>query len=189
VTAPRFAGCRCGHSKEAHSVPSMAPQCTAQKCACLAYRPDVATVPPRPMTTPTVPAPPTVTLVPEPTDGPTLEQVLQAGKRSDLKRTVALAEKVADLLADLRGRLADERRAAEAQRKADAEREAAGAEVARLEAALRVAKAKLRGAPAQAATSTAGTGRSTQDCPTCGLPFSNLGVHRAKKHGHKAGAA
>jgi hypothetical protein len=141
VTAPRFADCRCGHTKLNHD--PLAPQCSASGCTCLSYRPSVAEPAAAPTTPPGLRAvPSTRTAAPS---APLIEQLISAGKRSTTQRTVKLAEKIDAELADLRTRVNDEREAVEAKRAADAEREAARVEVARLEEQLAAAKAKLRG--------------------------------------------
>ncbi len=144
MSAPRYAPCRCSHGKDWHERDGLAPQCTHTGCTCLAYRPNV---PARPdlqaTTTPIRPAEPTTPAV-QGQRGPTIDQVLAAGKRSEFKRTVALAERIAVLVHDLRGRLTDERQAAEAKRQQDAVAEAAKIEIAELEARLKAARAKLK---------------------------------------------
>jgi hypothetical protein len=217
MTAPRFAGCRCGHSKEAHSVPSMAPQCTAQKCACLQYRPDVArnvqpatpvglrppggtAVPQIPQRS--VPIQAESAAMPEPTDrdifragnAPTIEQILAAAKRSEFKRTIALAEKIAEQVADLRGRLNDEREAGEEARKEAAVREQARKQIAELERQLAAARAALRGGPVSPGATRSISGESVPCTEVgCARVFSRpqgLSRHLRETHGvEKAGAA
>lgn len=38
MTAPRFAGCRCGHAKIQHEDHGLEPQCSAGRCECLGYQ-------------------------------------------------------------------------------------------------------------------------------------------------------
>lgn len=110
-----------------------------------------------------------------PEDQATIEYTLRAGKRSQYKRTVTLAEKIAVMIVDLRGRLADEREHFEQQRKAEEEREAARRRVAELEQQLAAEKAKLQ--PKRKPRNG-----KKEPCPHgCGS-FLNLGVHKAHKH-------
>lgn len=114
---------------------------------------------------------------------PAIEQLLQAGKRSEHKRTVALTEKIAELVHDLRGRLNDERQAAEEKQRRQAAAEAAKAKIAELEEQLKAAREQMRGTAAPSRQV-----HSDQPCPECGLNFANVGVHRFRKHGvRKAG--
>jgi hypothetical protein len=75
----------------------------------------------------------------------TVDAIVAAAARSTSKRTQVLGVKLADLAKVVRERLADERKSAEAAEAKRAEQERAAAEVKRLEAALREARAKLRG--------------------------------------------
>lgn len=210
MTTPRFAPCKCAHPKSEHERDGFEPQCVAPSCTCLAYRPDVArTVQPaspiRPVVQQSVRQVATQSdssritnrdVAPrEPSDDEilrgrpaTVEQILAAGKRSQHKRTVALTEKIAEQIHDLRGRLQDEREAAEEKQKREAAQEAARAQIAALEEQLRAAREQLRGTPTP---NTSGGSRQgdKKDCPDCGLAFANLGVHRHKKHGYRREAS
>jgi hypothetical protein len=183
--------CRCGHSHEQHA--ALSPQCSAARCECLRYQPAQHVVP-------AVSAPIGVQLVhaapakpPTPTSsGPTIDQILAAGRRSQFKRTVALAEKIAAELRDLRGRLVEERAIAEADRAQAEARAKALAEIAELEKKLAAAKAKLKdtrhaaGLPGGERTAGAGA------CPDCGELFDTaqrLGVHRRWKHDYRKNTA
>jgi hypothetical protein len=75
-------------------------------------RPPLAAAPP-------VPEP---EISPPAAQGPTADELLRAGMRSQIPRTVKLAEKIALMVHDSRGRVADERRAAEERHKAEEEK-------------------------------------------------------------------
>jgi DNA-binding transcriptional MerR regulator len=94
-----------------------------------------------------VPSTPTMTLPGHRVDPAaiTVEALINAAARSASKRTQALGVRLADVAKAVRERLADERRAAEQAEATRREREAAAAEVERLEAQLRAARAKLSG--------------------------------------------
>lgn len=123
MTAPghRFADCVCGHPKLSHEL-ELAPQCVAEKCTCLSYRPKSAVAPGGTASLTTIPT----------RSG--FEQMLAAARRSESKRVQALGEKIRGLFDDLAARIEAESASAEAR-----------AEVARLERQLAEAKAKLRG--------------------------------------------
>ena len=97
--------------------------------------------------------------------------------RSQIPRTVKLAEKIALMVHDLRGRVADERRAAEERRKAEEEKAQAHADVERLTREPAAAKARLQGktsgAPAAAAPNEGldrrgrHINRTPANCPDC----------------------
>ncbi len=165
---PNCANPACGHSKEAHEVAGLEPQCTASGCVCVFYRE------PRP-----VPAPPRVVTTGAP---PTVEQLIDAGRRSENKRISALADKVAGSAAELRALLREEQATAEIRR-----------EIADLEQKLATAKAKLRGtakpvkASVKAAAAPAPAAAEKVKCPSCNDEVSarGLGPHRAKKHGYR----
>lgn len=95
------------------------------------------------------------------------------------------------MVTQLRQRIRDERGQAEAKARAQASREAALREVAELEARLKAARARARGAsPANTlAKPTATSSDSAGDgvCPTCGRDgLKNVGAHRSRAHGYKA---
>lgn len=95
---------------------------------------------------------------------PSLDALVNAAARSTSKRTQALGVKVSDLATVLRQRLTDEREAAEVAERQNRERAAASAEVARLEAALREAKAKVGGkAKRPSSPNRAAAGRATAE--------------------------
>jgi hypothetical protein len=172
--------CRCGHSHEQHA--ALSPQCSATRCECLRYRPDTPAV----MIAPTVTAPVGITVVPvnapaKPPTGTTVEQLLDAGKKSKRKRTAALAHKITGEIRDLSDRLAEEDQTAKAL-----------AEIAQLEKQLAAAKARIKtirhdvGLPGGERTAGAGA------CPECGEVFDTaqrLGVHRRWKHDYRKPAA
>jgi pyruvate/2-oxoglutarate dehydrogenase complex dihydrolipoamide acyltransferase (E2) component len=208
MTAPgyRLAKCRCSHTKDRHEVPGFDGECTADGCKCLSYRPSVAEAPARttppglahtppaarpplasvPPTTPAAPAPP---VNPTPAAvGPSIEQLVAAGKRSDVKRTVVVAGRVEELLTELRARLVAERASVEAKRQREAEKQAARAEIAALEKELADAKAKLRGTTTPpAAKPKPATVGGTHPCPVAGCdrtfdsPYGAV-LHRRRAH-------
>lgn len=184
MSAPGRVACLCGHGQAAHSVEGLAPQCTAAACTCLRYRPDATSpISPARSATPataTSAGPSRLTAAPEP-PGPTLDQLVDAGRRSGSQRVNALAEKIAALGGELRGKLAAERAAAEAKRAALVEKETAKREVQRLERLLVEARAKVRGSKPSAAKAVSSP-RVLQPCPECGHEFANLGVHRSRAH-------
>lgn len=181
MTAPRFADCKCGHSKGLH--PERTEEaCIQDGCGCAEYRPgtmrDLSVPNVRPAITPPSP--------PAPPSGPSAEQILAAGRRSP--RTKKLADKIAGDLERLRERLVEERVAAQARQERDNAKAADRAEVERLTAALAAAKAKLGGArtpPSRVST------RGSHSCPDCERTFDTAqgrGSHRARAHGfRKAG--
>ena len=195
----RWLPCRCGHDHAKHFDWDLRPQCSQQPCGCLNYRP--ATSPAAAPAAATPPARPpmtaaTVSSLPprrEPDIAardqrpPSLEALLAAGKRSEFKRTVALAERIAVMVHDLRGRLTDEREAAEEKRVREEQLERTKREIAELEEQLKAKREAIR-AVAKPSGSPAVTVQAKQNCPTCGLPFSNVGVHRARAHGWRRDA-
>lgn len=178
--------CRCSHSRQAHEIAGLAPQCTQPKCECLRYRGPVAVPPtgipaqPATMASGSPSRPLTITTATTvPTPGPTAEQLIAAGKRSSLKRVAALAEKIEAELGALADRLREERQATEAKRKRAEEQEAARREIRRLEKQLADAKNRLKTTPTQAAP----TGEFR--CSDCGKETATqrgLVVHRARLH-------
>lgn len=209
MTALPVPPCRCGHVKAEHDREGFAPQCISMHCECIAYRPAVAggvqhahqgVQQPRPPVVPVVTAPPTVPRPAEPDiavrgeRGPSIESLLQAGKRSEYKRTVTLTEKIAELIHDLRSRLTDEREASEEKRQADLVREEARRKIAALEAQLQEARSQLSGKLTRPKlgnvvhVSRAGSG--DQSCPDCGKGgLVNVGAHRMRAHGWRRGDA
>ena len=186
LPAPKV--CLCRHPKRAHEREGFAPQCTDRGCHCLRYRETHR--PAADAVVPIQPAAPTPRVFdPAARDlPPTVEQVLTAAARSGRKRTVTAGEKITTLIGDLRGRLADERVAAE-QARVDAHvREQIRAEIARAEEQLAAAKAKLHG-PAR---TPPGENSGEHPCPDCGKTFATaqaIGVHRAKAHGYRVAGA
>lgn len=204
--------CACGHKKDKHELPGFDGECIGDGCKCRQYRSAqaVAQLPPpknaglahTPPGSPPgrVAAQPTVH--PEPGIAvrgerpPPLELLLQAGQRSSIARTVALTEKIALLLHDLRGRLTDERQSAEEKARRVEEEQAARADVARLTAELEAAKAKLRGrTPPRTSTPSPATPPANRgavrgaliDCPAegCGRSFDTpqgAAAHRRRAH-------
>lgn len=131
MTAAAVQVCRCGHPERRHTDDD---GCLQGECGCVEFRPGAAARPtavqPRRDPQPPVarPAPPpmrSLTTRSEPPVSasgerpPTIEQLLQAGKRSQIKGIVKLSERIAVQVNDLRGRLHDEREAAEAKRRAE----------------------------------------------------------------------
>jgi hypothetical protein len=125
--------------------------------------------------------------VPEPeisacvAQGPTADELPRAGMRSQIPRTVKLAEKIALMVHDLRGRVADERRAGEERHNAEEEKAQARADVERLTREPAAATARLQGktsgAPAAAAPNEGldrrgrhinRTPANCADCANCG---------------------
>jgi len=131
-------------------------------------RPPLAAAPP-------VPEP---QISPPAAQGPTADELLKAGMRSQIPRTVKLAEKIALMVHDLCGRVADERRAAEECCKAEEEKAQARADVERLTREPAAATARLQGktsgAPAAAAPNEGldrrgrHINRTPANCPDCG---------------------
>jgi hypothetical protein len=192
VTAPRFVDCKCGHSKDHHEMPALAPQCVAGGCNCLSYRPATApekSKPPAATVSPIRPVPSAPSEEPEVNDEQpaAIDDLVHDGKRSSSQRTVKLAEKVAALVDELTGRLAGEREEAAAAKEREAATAAARAEIAELEAKLAEAKALLRGTPKAKPTPTAKqTGEyPCPDCPKVLTTPQGLGAHRAKAHGYR----
>jgi uncharacterized C2H2 Zn-finger protein len=183
--------------------------CTAPGCPCTDFRPAVgqfarptaAAPAPRPASprvapTRTVPQPVARIVQPEPSDrevfsgqrGPTIEQILQAGKRSSSKRTVALTEKIAVQINDLRGRLHDEREASEEARKAEAARTEAKSKIAELEKQLAEARKALRTGSAVSPGSTRSISGERIPCTEtgCDQTFTredNRTRHLSRAHG------
>jgi hypothetical protein len=184
--------CKCTHTKQAHEVAGLAPQCTAPRCECIGYRPTTAPaavarpVPAPAGLTTTTTAPVSITVT---ATGPTAEQLIAAGKRSSLKRVVAMAEKIETELAALAERLRAERQATEAARKRAEEQEAARREIRRLEKQLADAKARLK--TTRHELGLPGGERPTDgvnQCPDCPETFDTaqrLGVHRRWKHNYR----
>lgn len=170
--------CRCGHLQHRHEVPGFDGECVADGCRCTEFRArDQGTVPARSTTRPAVSIPTSQTIAQPGPAAPTISDLIGAGKRSEVKRTVALAEKLEALALDLRGRLADERKAAIEARERQAQQAAARAEIERLQRQLAAAKAKLGGAAA-----------ADHPCPSCPQRFTtagNLGRHRRDMHGEE----
>jgi hypothetical protein len=131
-------------------------------------RPPLAAAPP-------VPEP---QISPPATQGPTADELPKAGMRSQIQRTVKLAEKIALMVHDLRGRVADERRAAEKHHKAEEVKAQASAEVERLTREPAAATVRLQGktsgAPSAAAPNEGHDrrgrhiNRTPANCPDCG---------------------
>lgn len=113
-----------------------------------------------------------------------LEGLLRAGKQSAFQRTVKLTEKIAVELNDLRGRLADEREAAIAKEQAQAKQQQIRQEIEDLERQLKEKREQLRGNPMPDTPGGSKQGEK-EHCPECGLPFVNVGAHRAKAHGYR----
>lgn len=201
MTAPRFAACRCTHAKADHD--ALAPQCSAHHCTCLRYVP--ATAPaavtkatqaadrfPKGVTPAVTPAvgivKATTPTAPSPGPALTFEQIVAAGKRSDLKRTVQLADRIVDLVADLYDRVTEERDTADARRRDQEVKEAARREVDELKAKLAVAQAKLRGAaPAARASVPAVKTATDHPCsrPGCDRAFASSqgrALHERRAH-------
>jgi hypothetical protein len=173
---PRYADCRCGHNKLSHEVES-APACVHEDCGCVQY---VA------RTTPERFVPTAVAAAPS---AASAEQLIAAGKRSDAKRTVTLAEKIEEQLRDLRHRIVAERQLAEERAKREAEITAAKQRVAELERQLAAARAVLKGnaPPKPPAAGLPGD----LICPECGRPSASQrghAIHRAHAHGVRKGA-
>ena len=176
-----YPDCQCGHGHAEHQ--PLAPQCTHRQCTCLNYR----------ATQPATPLAPLHSLQPRAaaaaaTAEPTIDAVLAAGKRSPFKRTVALSDKIARELDDLRGRLGDERQAAEQRRRADAARAKALTEIAQLETQLAAAKAKLKQTRHEAGLPGGERRAGQRQCPDCDQSFETaqrLGVHRRWNHGYR----
>jgi hypothetical protein len=131
-------------------------------------RPPLAAAPPAPEPQISPPA----------AQGPTADELPKAGMRSQIPRTVKLAEKIALMVHDLRGRVADERRAGEERRKAEEAKAQARADVERLTRELAAATARLQGkTPAAPAAAAPNEGldrrgrhinRIPANCPDCG---------------------
>lgn len=148
----------------------------------------MTTLRPNPHVRPLAPAPASPAA-----EAPSFEQLVAAGRRSSLRRTVTLAEKIAAELEDLRGRLDQERRAAEEKRQRDAERAAALAEIAKLEKQLAAAKERLKSRRHELGLGggeRAGVGgHSCPDCPEVFETAQRLGVHRRWKHNYRKAAS
>lgn len=200
MTTPRFASCRCAHPKADHEQPGLAPQCSARACTCLSYRPisaagAAAPTPVAPAARPAQhPQPAPTPTSPPARDNPEVETLLARGHASTSKRITALTAKIEELLKDLEQRLVEAQHAAE-QAAADEKRRAdARARVAKLQRELDQAKAALR--PARKTTSSARPGPRPSAtpgdgvCPECGRTgLTNIGAHRSRAHGYRAGAA
>ena len=171
--------CGCGHPETAHAGAPLG----CKSCAgCGRFRPRPASIVPNVVTAP-APAP-----AASPT--PQAEALIKAGKRSQSKRTAALALKVEHQLAELLELVRDERRAAEAKEAEEKAAAEARAEIARLEQELAAARAKLPTAAPRAPRRGAGrTLPRDKKCPDCGREgLANLGVHQRTAHGALAAA-
>jgi hypothetical protein len=131
-------------------------------------RPPLAAAPPVPEPQISPPAAP----------GPTADELPKAGMRSQIPRARMLVERIALMVDDLRGCVADERRAAEERHKAEQEKAQARADVERLTRERTAAKPRLQGktsgAPAAAAPNEGHDrrgrhiNRTRANCPDCG---------------------
>jgi hypothetical protein len=173
------APCKCTHPADDHRREGLAPQCVAPNCTCLNYRPVDGSATPTPQRPSAVGAPSAGT------GAPTIEQLINQGRRSDSKRLANLAGKIADLVDRLRVEVRRESEMAAAQQ-----------EIAALERKLAEAKAKLRkpisDKPATAPLNPGTASTGAHACPDCDRTFSNrqgLGAHRAHAHGYRRAAS
>lgn len=186
----RFVLCHCGHDKAAHTNPKAMPACVM--CDCPGYRPVTA---PDPLDEKNAPAVSKIGLL------------LQAGKNSEYKRTVALATKIEGLLVTLSASVEAETEAREEREAELARTREARQRVARLEAELREAREALGSntkrkprtvmagpvaTPSRTATEYARTPDGGYICPECGDTKGSpqgIGAHRARKHGYRKDAS
>jgi hypothetical protein len=183
AAAASYPNCQCGHGHAEHQ--TLAPQCAHQHCTCLNYRATRSATPVAPLH-PVQPRA-AAAAVAAGADA-TIDAVLAAGKRSPFKRTVALSDKIARELDDLRGRLGDQRQAVEQRRRADAARAKALTEIAELEKQLAAAKAKLKQTRHEAGLPGGERSTGQRQCPDCDQSFETsqrLGVHRRWNHGYR----
>ncbi|SOD72756.1 hypothetical protein SAMN05892883_2101 [Jatrophihabitans sp. GAS493] len=187
MTAPRRVDCTCGHPsiEHAHGGLRICLHTDAQdraNCDCNEYDPDVpapkpTTAPPalKAVASPVAPKP--VNPFPQefgpatvaaPAAGPSADAILEEAATSDSKRIVNLGERIRHDLDVLNNRLREDREGAQARR-------AARAEIAELEAALKIAKAKLRGGSATPATPSAAPQQPT--------PIKAAGEHPCQYEG------
>lgn len=183
VSAIAVAVCRCGHNKSRHDMAGFDGECVAGACTCKGFRPRTEEPVPIPVQRPVATAGPIQHAAiiparpaprqPNPNAGPTVDQILTAGRRSEFKRTVGLAEKITTLLVVLRERLHEERKSSVDRERERAQRAAALRDISDLERRLREAKARAG---------------QTGDlkCPDCPRTFGRpqaLGRHRSQAHG------
>lgn len=137
--------CACGHPERLHSEEF---GCDNTVCGCTSFREGssgVVDLTPRAAPPAAVrPAASTVHRVPPAAVGPTADQLVAAGRRSTVKATAALAEKIERQLVELRQRLRDERETADASARRVAAIAAAERDVERLERELAEARARLK---------------------------------------------
>lgn len=129
MTAPQYAKCRCGHLKQRHEAAGIAPQCIADSCSCLQYRPDVPQV--APIASPLRAAP-----APSPAAHPAdwMAATVQAALASDVKAIRVRGARVAAQLNELRNLIQEDAGKAQARQR-----------VQRLEGELAAVRAALRG--------------------------------------------
>lgn len=175
--------CVCKHAKLRHEDEGMSGMCSVERCDCYEYR----------VAGGVVVAPQPVVAEPAPVRRPDapmdIMALLRAGKASDYKRSRALAEKIAVLVHDLRGRLADERQVMVEAQRCDAEQAKTRAKIAELEAELARQRTSLRPSKpkAKAAAKAAVPQSQCPDCPTTTETPAALGSHRYHKHGYRSG--
>lgn len=182
--------CKCGHTKVSH--PESHDE-ACKVCDCPEFIPAGLNVDSPTLGSPSAPVSPLVpltTTAPPVTivaaaAAPTVDQLIAAAKRSKMKRTVGLAEKIETLAADLRARLAEERKASEEERRREAAAEATRAEIAELERKLAAARAKLPARIKHRGEELSAAPTACPDCEFTGSPVA-VGVHRARKHGYRS---
>jgi hypothetical protein len=125
--------------------------------------------------------------------GPSLADLIAAGRRSSLKRTVTLADRIVEMAQDLAARLRLEQAAAEKAAADHAAAEAARREIADLEARLAAARAKLKGSTPAPDGGGDGSKRRyrvqqkphpclADGCPTVAKSKAGLESHRRSAH-------
>jgi hypothetical protein len=164
--------CRCGHNRLSHEVED-APACVHEGCGCQDFRAAIAGVP-----TSTV--------------GPTAEQLIAAGKRSESKRIVALSDRIAEQLSDLGARLRQERQDSEERRKHAEAQQKARAEIERLERELAAARALVKGRTPPSTVSSRAHPPTygeypcpDEQCPKVATTAQGLSAHRRSAHGYR----
>lgn len=188
----RFVLCHCGHDRPAHQNAKAAPNCVL--CDCPGYRPNTAPDP----------------LAEHALSVHNIDDLLQRAKESDVKRTVALADKIEAWLVDLSNRVNEEEEE-KAEREAELARTREARErIERLERELAEARAQLapakkrtpRAAPAKSVPRNGKVGYQSQApeyeqgadglylCPECGPAGAKetrqkVSIHRARSHGFR----
>jgi len=177
--------CKCGHAESRHTDEE---GCGNSECGCSEFRKsDVPVTPPTPVVRS---ASANVVGYVRPAGapaqtGPTIEQILAAGKRSDYQRTAQMAERIERDISALRHRIFEERRNAEAKRRETEAKDRLRREVAQLEAELQAKRAALRGDRTPPRTKNDATGSVSCPVENCDRTFNSqqgLTMHKRRAH-------